>query len=190
MPVRGRMTTISKGQPFEVLVDYAHTPSSFQTIFPPLRKRLDDAGGNAGRIISLFGSAGERDTVKRQEQGKIAAAYSDIIVLTDEDPRGEKPMDIIEEIARGVFAFSESPVENPGLKRVLFKRDENLFLIPDRPAAIRKAMSLARAGDIVLLLGKGHENTIIYADRVMPFDEIIEAEQALDEAVAEKGWKR
>ena len=187
MPVRGRMTTISKGQPFEVLVDYAHTPSSFQTIFPPLRKRLDDAGGNAGRIISLFGSAGERDTVKRQEQGKIAAAYSDFIVLTDEDPRGEKPMDIIEEIARGVFAFSESLVENPGLKRVLFKRDENLFLIPDRPAAIRKAMSLARAGDIVLLLGKGHENTIIYADRVMPFDEIIEAEKALDEAAAEKG---
>jgi len=172
-PVRGRMTAISKGQPFEVLVDYAHTPSSFQTIFPPLRKRIDETGA---RIISLFGSAGERDTVKRQEQGKVAAAYSDFVVLTDEDPRGEVPMDILEEIARGVFAQMEA---DP--KTVSFKRDENLFLIPDRPAAIRKAISLARPGDIVLLLGKGHENTIIYADHVMPFDEIIETEKALEE---------
>jgi len=168
LPARGRMTAINKGQPFEVLVDYAHTPSSFQAIFPPLRKRQDCSGG---RIISLFGSAGERDTQKRAEQGKIAAAYADCIVLTDEDPRGETSMDILDEIARGVYA------EKPGL----FKQDENLFLIPDRPAAIRKALSLARSGDIVLLLGKGHENTIIYKDRVMPFDEIAEAEKALGE---------
>ncbi|MDR2718405.1 MAG: UDP-N-acetylmuramoyl-L-alanyl-D-glutamate--2,6-diaminopimelate ligase [Treponema sp.] len=168
LPVRGRMTAINKGQPFEVLVDYAHTPSSFQTIFPPLRKRQNLSGG---RIISLFGSAGERDTQKRAEQGKIAAAYSDYIVLTDEDPRGEVPRDILDEIARGVYA------ENPAL----FKQDENLFLIPDRPAAIRKALSLARAGDIVLLLGKGHENTIIYKDYVMPFDEFAEAEKTLGE---------
>jgi UDP-N-acetylmuramoyl-L-alanyl-D-glutamate--2,6-diaminopimelate ligase len=168
LPVRGRMTAIRKGQLFELLVDYAHTPSSFRAIFPPLRKRLTACGG---RIISLFGSAGERDTQKRAEQGKIAAVYSDCIVLTDEDPRGEQPMDILEEIALGVYT--------EGL--TLFKRDENLFLIPDRPAAIRKALSLARAGDLVLLLGKGHENTIIYKDHVMPFDEITEAEKALEE---------
>jgi UDP-N-acetylmuramoyl-L-alanyl-D-glutamate--2,6-diaminopimelate ligase len=165
LPVPGRMNAINKGQPFEVLVDYAHTPSSFQTIFPPLRKRLTRSGG---RIISLFGSAGERDTQKRTKQGKIAAAYSDYIVLTDEDPRGEQPMAILEEIAQGV---------NQGL----FKRDENIFLIPDRPAAIRKALSLARAGDLVLLLGKGHENSIIYKEHVMPFDEVTEAEKALGE---------
>jgi UDP-N-acetylmuramoyl-L-alanyl-D-glutamate--2,6-diaminopimelate ligase len=168
LPVRGRMTAIDKGQPFEVLVDYAHTPSSFQAIFPPLQKRIVDKGG---RIITLFGSAGERDTQKRAEQGKIAAAYSDYIVLADEDPRGEKPMAILEEIAAGVEAE----------KTASFKRGENLFLIPDRPAAIRKALSLAREGDIVLLLGKGHENTIIYADRVVPFDEFSEAEKALEE---------
>jgi UDP-N-acetylmuramoyl-L-alanyl-D-glutamate--2,6-diaminopimelate ligase len=168
LPVRGRMNAIHKGQPFEVLVDYAHTPSSFRTIFPPLRKRVSICGG---RIISLFGSAGERDTQKRAEQGKIAAAYSDYMVLTDEDPRGEQPMDILEEIARGVYTEESA----------LFKRDENLFLIPDRPAAIRKALSLARTGDLVLLLGKGHENTIIYTDHVMPFNEITEAEKALEE---------
>jgi len=168
-PVRGRMTIINKGQPFETVVDYAHTPSSFQTIFPPLRERLDKTHG---RIISLFGSAGERDTKKRSEQGKIAAACSDIIILTDEDPRGEKPMDILEEIEKGVL-------ENE--RQTVFKREENLFLIPDRFLAIRKALSLAREGDLVLLLGKGHENSIIYADKTIPFDEISETEKALSE---------
>jgi len=173
-PIRGRMTAIDRGQNFEVVVDYAHTPSSFQAIFPPLRSRLDKTGG---RIISVFGSAGERDTQKRTEQGKIAACYSDIIVLTDEDPRGEKPLDILEEIAGGITAETDSKSE----KHRNFIRDENLFLIPERPLAIRKAFSSARKGDLVLLLGKGHENSIIYSDRVMPFDEIAEAERALAE---------
>ncbi|MDR3170355.1 MAG: UDP-N-acetylmuramoyl-L-alanyl-D-glutamate--2,6-diaminopimelate ligase [Treponema sp.] len=160
-PVRGRMTAIQQGQPFEVLVDYAHTPSSFETIFPPLRARMNAQGG---RIISLFGSAGERDTKKRSEQGRIAAKYSDIILLSDEDPRGEVPMDILEAIAQGIPQG---------------RRGEDLFLIPDRPAAIRRAFSLARPGDLVLLLGKGHENSIIYAHETRPYDEIGEAAAAL-----------
>ena len=159
-PVRGRMSPIRKGQPFEVLVDYAHTPSSFYTVFPPLRQKTQ------GRIISLFGSGGERDTQKRPVQGKIASEYSDIVILTDEDPRGEEPMELLEMIAAGCTSL---------------KRNENLFLIPDRKAAIRKAFSLARPGDAVLLLGKSHENSIIYKDRVMPYDEIKEAETALAE---------
>jgi len=175
-PVRGRMTSVGLGQPFEVLVDYAHTPSSFQAIFPPLRRRADEAGG---RVISLFGSAGERDTAKRPEQGRVAAAYSDFIVLADEDPRGEDPLAILEEIAAGVPSRDGA-----------FRRGESLFLIPDRPAAIRKALSLARAGDIVLLLGKGHENSIIHADGAAPFDEIGEAEKALGEMAGAGGWKR
>ncbi|MDR0645100.1 MAG: UDP-N-acetylmuramoyl-L-alanyl-D-glutamate--2,6-diaminopimelate ligase [Treponema sp.] len=166
-PVRGRMTAVKKGQLFEVLVDYAHTPSSFQTIFPPLRERVK------GRIISLFGSPGERDTKKRPEQGRIAALYSDVVILTDEDPRGEVPMSILEEIAVGI------PHR---------KRDHDLFLIPDRLLAIRKAFSLAREGDAVLLLGKGHENSIIYADGPMPYDEIAEAEKALAELLRDREW--
>ncbi|MCL2764597.1 MAG: UDP-N-acetylmuramoyl-L-alanyl-D-glutamate--2,6-diaminopimelate ligase [Treponema sp.] len=175
-PVKGRMTNISKGQPYEVVVDFAHTPSSYQTIFPPLRARLNKTGG---RIISLFGSAGERDILKRAEQGQIAALYSDIIIITDEDPRSENPMSILEEIAKGVTSQNKN----------IFKRssslqnsdNENLFLIPDRPLAIRKALSLARKNDLVLMLGKGHENSIIYSNHVMPYDEITEAEKALDE---------
>jgi UDP-N-acetylmuramoyl-L-alanyl-D-glutamate--2,6-diaminopimelate ligase len=162
-PVRGRMTAIQRGQPFEVVVDYAHTPSSFETIFPPLRKRLD---ARCGRIISLFGSAGERDTAKRSEQGRIAASWSDIVVLTDEDPRGEDPMEILHAIAQGISGAREGV---------------DLFLIPDRPTALRKACSLARPKDLILLLGKGHENSIIYAHETKPYDEIAEAENVLAE---------
>lgn len=163
--VRGRMTIVDKGQPFEVLVDYAHTPSSFQAIFPPLRKRI------AGKMICVFGSGGERDTAKRPLQGRIAADYCDIVILADEDPRGEDPMALLEDIAAGC----------PDRER-----GRNLFLIPDRKKAIRKAYALAEPGDIVLLLGKGHENSIIYARETVPYDEIAEAEAAL----AELGYER
>jgi UDP-N-acetylmuramoyl-L-alanyl-D-glutamate--2,6-diaminopimelate ligase len=166
-PVRGRMTPVKKGQPFEIIVDYAHTPRSFEILFPFLRERIDK---ERGRIIALFGSAGERDTQKRSEQGKIASQWSDIIILTDEDPRGEVPLNILKEIASGVENHREG---------------ENLFLVPDRPAAIRVAFSHAQKGDLVLLLGKGHENSIIYSDKAIPYDEIGEAEKAL----AELGYK-
>jgi UDP-N-acetylmuramoyl-L-alanyl-D-glutamate--2,6-diaminopimelate ligase len=160
-PVRGRMTSLRRGQPFEVLVDYAHTPASFEIIFPPLKKRISSQGG---RVISLFGSGGERDTQKRPIQGRIAAEYSDVVILTDEDPRGEKPLAILEDIAAGITDKT---------------RGEDLLLIPERPTAIRKAFSLAKPGDLVLLLGKGHENSIIYDREACPYDEIAEAEKAL-----------
>jgi len=177
-PVRGRMTAVRRGQPFEVLVDYAHTPASFETVFPPLRERLNASGG---RLISLFGSAGERDTQKRNLQGEIAARFSDIMILTDEDPRGEDPMAILEDIAQGCETASGCEADQ-GCETDNMIRDKTLFLIPDRPAAIRHAFSLARPGDLVLLLGKGHENSIIYASGTRPYDEIGEAEKALAEA--------
>jgi UDP-N-acetylmuramoyl-L-alanyl-D-glutamate--2,6-diaminopimelate ligase len=185
-PVRGRMTAVNcgRGQDFEVLVDYAHTPSSFETIFPPLRIRLDssnsiDDGSSSKRhgkrrIITVFGSAGERDRQKRPLQGCIASRWSDVIILTDEDPRGETPMDILREIAAGIEPASA------------WTEGENLFLIPDRPAAITKAVSLAAKGDIVLLLGKGHENSIIYRDRTDKYDEIACAEKILQERFKER----
>ena len=161
-PVKGRMTVIDKGQPFELIVDYAHTPSSFETIFPPLRRRC------SGKMISLFGSGGERDTKKRPLQGEIAARFCDIVILTDEDPRGEDSVALLKDIAVGA--------EKAG--KVL---DKDLFITPDRPTAIRQAFKMAGKDDIVLLLGKAHENSIIFKDRVMPYDEISEAEKALSE---------
>jgi UDP-N-acetylmuramoyl-L-alanyl-D-glutamate--2,6-diaminopimelate ligase len=178
-PVRGRMTAVDLGQDFEVLVDYAHTPSSFETIFPPLRARLDSSGGSTcGRIITVFGSAGERDTQKRPQQGRIAAQWSDIIILTDEDPRGESPMGILNEIAAGI---NNAAVFDNTADTDKWKKNETLFLIPDRPKAVSKAVSLAEKSDVILLLGKGHENSIIYLDRTDRYDEIECAEHALRE---------
>ncbi len=161
-PIKGRMTVIDQGQPFEVIVDYAHTPSSFETIFPPIRKRC------SGRMFALFGSGGERDLTKRPLQGQIAAKFCDVIVLADEDPRGEDPVELLKMIAEG--AEKEGKVMG-----------DNLFIIHDRPQAIRETFKMAQKGDIVLLLGKSHENSIIYKDHVMPYDEISEAKKALEE---------
>ena len=161
-PIKGRMTVVDMGQPFEVIVDYAHTPSSFETIFPPIRKRCK------GKMIALFGSGGERDTTKRPLQGRIAADYCNTVILTDEDPRGEDSVELLKQIAAGA--------EKQGMKM-----NENLFITPDRPTAIRQAFKMAREGDIVLLLGKSHENSIIYKDHIMPYDEITEAKKALSE---------
>lgn len=161
-PVKGRMTVINEGQDFEVIVDYAHTPSSFETIFPPIRKRC------GGKMICVFGSGGERDLTKRPLQGEIAAKYCDIVILADEDPRNEDPETLLRMIADGCFKTGK-------------KENEDLFIICDRPEAIRKAFSFAGKDDIVLLLGKAHENSIIYKDRVMKYDEIAEAKAALEE---------
>ncbi len=110
---------------------------------------------------------------KRPLQGEIAAKYCDALILCDEDPRGEEPRALLEQIAAG--ARKQGKADN-----------ENLFITPDRPTAIRQAFKMAKKGDIVLLLGKGHENSIIYKDRVMPYDEIAEAKKAL----AEMGYNK
>ncbi|MCQ2583459.1 MAG: UDP-N-acetylmuramyl-tripeptide synthetase [Treponema sp.] len=162
VPIKGRMTEITEGQPFEVIVDYAHTPSSFETIFPPIRNRCK------GKMIVLFGSGGERDLTKRPLQGKIAARYCDTVILTDEDPRGEDPVELLKMIAVG--AEKQGKVMN-----------KDLFITPNRPQAIRQAFKMAGADDIVLLLGKSHENSIIYKNYVMPYDEISEAKKAIKE---------
>ncbi len=160
--VKGRMTRIDEGQDFGLIVDYAHTPSSFEAIFPAVRKRIK------GNVICVFGSGGERDTVKRPLQGVIAAEYSDFVVLADEDPRKEDRMKILEDIAAGC-------------RKKGMLDGKNLFLIPDRMEAIRKAFSIAKKGDIVLLLGKAHENSIIYAEGKIDYDEISTARRLIHE---------
>ena len=149
IPVKGRMTVINQQQPFELIIDYAHTPSSFETIFPPIRKRC------TGKMIAVFGSGGERDLKKRPLQGEIAAKFCDIVILADEDPRGENPEELLNMIAEGAQKLGK-------------QINQNLYIIPDRPKAIRKALQLAQENDIVLLLGKSHENSIIYKDYIMP----------------------
>jgi UDP-N-acetylmuramoyl-L-alanyl-D-glutamate--2,6-diaminopimelate ligase len=160
--IRGRMERIDAGQPFSVIVDYAHSPASFEQVLSMLRPLTP------GRLIAVFGSAGERDRAKRPLQGAMAARYCDFLVLTDEDPRGEDRMAIINEIAAGVEQAGKSI-------------HHDYASIPDRAAAIRAAFAAARPSDLVLLLGKGHEGNIIYADHTLPWDEMAEARAALRE---------
>ncbi len=156
----GRMHEVREGQPFRLIVDYAHTPGAFERLLPAMSEQTK------GRLITVFGSAGERDREKRHIQGDAADRYCDIIVLTDEDPRGERPMDILREIASGMKGRNEGA---------------SLYLIPDRREAIRRACSIAQPDDTVLLLGKGHEASIIYADGPQPWDEIQAALDCLGE---------
>ncbi len=149
-PPPGRMNTVDEGQPFTVIIDYAHTPGSFSKILPSIKENC------AGRLITVFGSAGERDKEKRSIQGGLAEKYSDIVILTDEDPRGEPGMDILLHIAEGCTKLTA---------------DEELFLIPDREKAITHALSLAKPKDTIVLLGKGHESSILYKDGAIPWNE-------------------
>ncbi len=161
--VPGRMERVELGQPFGVIVDYAHSPASLATVLDLLAPAAASRGGG---LIAVFGSAGERDTVKRPLMGRIAGERCRLVIVTDEDPRGEDRAAILEAIARGAEAAGR-------------RRGHDLLLIADRRAAIEAAIERARPSDIVLLAGKGHERSIIGPDGPQPWDERSEAERAL-----------
>ena len=153
--VPGRMERIDEGQPFAVIVDYAHSPASLGGVLDLLAP-VAAAGG--GGLIAVFGSGGERDTAKRGAMGRIAAERCRLVVATDEDPRGEDRDAIIDEIVRGAEAGGA-------------RRGVDVLAIADRREAIAAAFERARPGDVVLLAGKGHEATILYADGPIDWDE-------------------
>lgn len=136
------MTRIEEGQDFEVIVDYAHTPESFEKLFKEIKPLTK------GRLFVVFGSAGRRDEAKRATQGKIAGNYCDIVIATEEDDRDIDGLEILEQIAEGA--------ENSGKIR-----DKDLFLIHRREDAIKYAINMAKKDDVILLLGKGHEKSIL-----------------------------
>jgi len=158
--IEGRMTSINQGQDFEVIVDYAHTPDSFEKLFADVRPLVK------GNIIALFGSLGGGDLAKRPLQGQIAGKYADIVVLCQEDDRHEDPQKILNEIAAG--AEKSGKVQG-----------KDLFLVHDRTQAIKFALGKAQKGDMVLLLGKGHEKTQEDATGEHPWDEIATTKQLL-----------
>jgi UDP-N-acetylmuramoyl-L-alanyl-D-glutamate--2,6-diaminopimelate ligase len=150
--VPGRLVRVDRGQPFSVFVDYAHTPESIEKTIRLVRALV------SGKLISVFGSAGERDRTKRPIQGEVSARLADFSVFTSEDPRYEDPDRIIAEIAEGAEAVGA--IEG-----------ETFLRIEDRREAIRAALRNATSGDAVLLLGKGHERCIIYGQERRPWDE-------------------
>ncbi len=154
----GRMEVVSGDEPFSVLVDYAHTPGGLEVALAAARGL---AGGS--RVVCVFGGGGDRDQGKRPDMGAAAARWSDLLVLTSDNPRSEDPMAIIGELRSGVGGDAEVVVE------------------PDRAAAIRLAVTTARPGDVVVVAGKGHETTQTVGDQILPFDDRQEVARALAE---------
>lgn len=140
--VEGRMARIDEGQDFSVIVDYAHTPDSFEKLFKDLRPVVK------GKLIVMFGSAGRRDEEKRTTQGVLAGKYADEVIVTEEDDRDIDGLEIMDQIAEAVEKGGKT-------------RDKDLFLVHDRAEAINVTIGRAKKGDVVLLLGKGHEKDIL-----------------------------
>src|SRR6267378_2948102 len=157
--VSGRFQPIAMGQPFLVVVDYAHTDDALENLIRTAREL------NAkGRIITLFGCGGEKDRTKRPVMGEVAGRLSDLTILSSDNPKSEDPLKIISDIIVG-----------------LQKTGGKYLIEPDREKAIAMAMEEARSGDIVLLAGKGHENYQILADKTIEFDDREMARRALRE---------
>jgi UDP-N-acetylmuramoyl-L-alanyl-D-glutamate--2,6-diaminopimelate ligase len=163
--VPGRMERVDAGQPFAVVVDYAHTADSLAKVLRMLRPVT------RGRLIAVFGSAGERDPTKRPAMGRVSAELADLTVITDEDPRLEDPRAINEAIADGARAVGAID-------------GESLLVIDDRREAIARAIGMAGENDVVLLAGKGHETSIFYGTDKLPWDD----REVARDALAAAGW--
>lgn len=141
---------------FKVVIDFAHTPNAFEQVLFYLRKKVK------GRIIHVFGTAGKRDWQKRPEMGEISDKYSDFIVLTSEDPRSENPLEIIDQIKKGI------------------KNWNKIQIVPDRKEAIEYAIKNAKMGDLVLITGKAHEKSMNLGHGEEPWDEYEAVKKALE----------
>ncbi len=150
-PVPGRFQTVHAGQPFTVIVDYAHTDDALRNL-TALARQMTKANG--ARVITLFGCGGDRDRTKRPKMGQAAGEGSDFVVATSDNPRSEDPAAILSEVEPGLQATGAEYIVEV-----------------DRAAAIRLALGAAHLGDVILLAGKGHEKEQILADRIVPFDD-------------------
>jgi len=167
-PVPGRFQPVHAGQPFTVIVDYAHTDDALRNLIVLARQMTAQSGA---RVITMFGCGGDRDRTKRPKMGQAAGAGSDFVVATSDNPRSEEPLAILAEI-------------EPGLKA----SGVRYTIEPDRGAAIGVALHAAQAGDVVLLAGKGHEKEQIVAGRTIPFDDAQIALSVLKE-LGYGGWQ-
>ena len=154
--VPGRFERVDEGQPFVVVVDYAHTDDALRNVIAVAR------GLNPKRVITLFGCGGDRDRTKRPLMGQAAAEASDFVVLTSDNPRSEDPLAIMNDALVGIR-----------------RTDVPHIVEPDRQAAIRSALKEAREGDIVILAGKGHETYQVLKDKTIDFDDRAVAREVL-----------
>lgn len=174
-PPVGRQEVIYN-KDFMVVNDFAHTPNSFTGILPEMKKL------SKNRVIHVFGAAAKRDTYKRAEMGNISSTYSDVMIVTSEDPRDEPIESINKMILSGIkdprFEVIHYDAKTP-LPTTLAKNKKYAFIIPDRKIAIKFAIDLAQKGDVVIMTGKGHEKSMNYGRGEEPWDESEEARTAL-----------
>lgn len=149
--VPGRFEKVEAGQPFSVVVDYAHTPDALERVLKTAK------GFCRGSLIAVFGCGGDRDRSKRPKMGEVAARLADLTVLTSDNPRSEDPQRIIAEIEEGA--------------KKVWRGGEGYVKIADRRLAIEAALSRAKPSDLVLIAGKGHETYQIIGERILPFDD-------------------
>jgi UDP-N-acetylmuramoyl-L-alanyl-D-glutamate--2,6-diaminopimelate ligase len=166
-PGRFEVVTGSDAAGFTVVVDYAHTEDALRNLIALARESVTPHGG---RVITMFGCGGDRDRTKRPKMGRVAGAGSDLVVVTSDNPRSERPETILDEVLMGVR-----------------ETDTACVVEVDRAKAIEMTIRSARPGDIVLLAGKGHEKTQTFADRTVVFDDVAEAEKLLAKLKVEVG---
>ncbi len=171
--VPGRLERVEEGQPFTVLVDYAHTPDSLARVLAAARELASDEAasaepnGHRARVLCVFGAGGDRDRGKRPLMGEAAARAADVVIVTSDNPRSEDPAAIIADVLDGL---GTAPLEG----------NESLHVIADRRDAIARSLALARAGDVVVIAGKGHEQgQELAGGRVIPFDDVSVARELL-----------
>jgi UDP-N-acetylmuramoyl-L-alanyl-D-glutamate--2,6-diaminopimelate ligase len=176
--VPGRFQVVSgPADDITVVVDYAHTDDALKNLLETARPLA------TARLVTVFGAGGERDRTKRPLMGAVAARLSDLVIITSDNPRGEDPAEIIEEIKRGVAMPSERtrPAESrEGQPKYTPPKATAHMAIVDRKLAIERAISLARPDDVVVIAGKGHEKYQVVGDREIPFDDVAVAQQALE----------
>ncbi|MBJ6363153.1 UDP-N-acetylmuramoyl-L-alanyl-D-glutamate--2,6-diaminopimelate ligase [Paenibacillus sp. GCM10012307] len=157
--VPGRVEAVDGGQPFAVIVDYAHTPDGLDNVLRAVKEFAP------GQIVCVFGCGGDRDRTKRPLMGKIAARYADYTIVTSDNPRAEEPSGILREIEQGLIEDGIST--------------ERYTLIEDRKQAIQKAVEMASPDDVVLIAGKGHETYQIIGEQTVDFDDRLIAKEAI-----------
>ena len=179
--VPGRMEKVDAGQPFGVVVDYAHTEDAIARLLEAIREVA------AKRVITVFGCGGDRDRTKRPKMGAAAVAGSDIVIVTSDNPRTEDPLEIIREIETGMAGSGTRTRIAAGATFPAISGKTPYTVIPDRREAVAAAIRMARPGDVVVLAGKGHEDYQIIGEQKLPFDDRAVAREAIIRCNAECG---
>ena len=161
--VPGRFEKVDRGQPFTAIVDYAHTPDALKNVLENARAITD------GRVITVFGCGGDRDTSKRPLMGQVAGRLSDLVFVTSDNPRSEDPEIIMDDIMEGL----DDPMGT-------------VEKVSDRRMAIGRAVREARPGDMIVVAGKGHENYQTIGERILPFSDVDELARAIKKVTGEE----